>query len=379
MLDPIRQRSAALGKTTELTGRFRQLTSDLVTEVELDFFNFSACLGDRGLQPHQLCRRLVTLATEAVHISLEAQQLHFGYRPRAGQRFGHGQFARRQFVGAGSLVTADLNLLEFLIALAKLLPRDGKLRLQALQTRVIEPALLLDNLGHFLEGFGRRHEWPSHGHRLEALGTHQQREILGLILTQRRYKTGGIDTQQYVSCVHNLTFAHPDFLDHASVDGLDDLQLARRNDLALALGDLIDLRKAGPDDEHQNHQRAQTQHRPCSDRCLFEPRPVGIGRPITAVGVRCRQPLAQDPVHRRPTGPTPGICAAAGSREEGFQELAHTALPIRPCRKASTTCCLGPSATILPPSTTMMRFTSSSSDVRWVTTIMVLPMAKLAS
>jgi hypothetical protein len=72
---------------------------------------------------------------------------------------------------------------------------------------------------------------------------------LHAVFAHRGFETRRIDAQQNLAGIHHLPFLDVDFRNDAAVQALQDLDLAGRNHLALALGDLVDLGNRGPHDE----------------------------------------------------------------------------------------------------------------------------------
>jgi hypothetical protein len=68
-----------------------------------------------------------------------------------------------------------------------------------------------------------------------------------------------VDLDQQLVGLDDIALAHENLGDQPAVDALQDLHLFRRNDLALAAGDFVELRHGRPQDEqrHDNADAAQ--------------------------------------------------------------------------------------------------------------------------
>src|SRR5690606_35739658 len=131
----------------------------------------------------------------------------------------------------------------------------------------------------------------------------------------------------------------------------------RGHDLAFATHDLVDIGGGGPGDQDTHREQRHPDQQTRTARAPLAERPDGVADHVAA-------PALMLGSERTPqTG------------EEIWQHPHHPLLrapPMRPWRKASTTCALGPSATRRPWSMTIRRSTSSSKDVRCVTRMRVL-------
>lgn len=141
----------------------------------------------------------------------------------------------------------------------------------------------------------------------------------------------GFYLQEQVAGLDDLAFAHRDVLDHAAIDRLHDLQLARRAHLGLAPRDFIHLREGGPQQQHDHHHRGDSQQGARTQRLLLQARPVGVARPVEAVvALDRRQPRYQP---AKNTGAeTRGTIGEVPDTLEGalFDTSHHDPLPIRP-------------------------------------------------
>ena len=225
------------------------------------------------------------------------------------------------------------------------------------------------SLGSSFIDLGRQHERRVLGQGTQARGLGQQRKILHAVFPQRRNKARFVDPEQRLARLDRLAFAHQDFRDDAAVDRLDHLQLARGDDLADAARHLIHRREGRPQHQHQQNdadraQQIRARNGSCSSRAqsasAVQPSDSSGRGGIQRANRRSSSGRACLDQPAEPSGK-----AGNGAEQAGL----HAAFPMRPWRRASTTCALGPSATILPASITMMRSTRSSSEVRCVTTI----------
>ena len=76
-----------------------------------------------------------------------------------------------------------------------------------------------------------------------------QRARLGLLLAEAGRAHRVVETDDQVVLLDDLADLDGDLLDDAGLARLDDLRLRRRNDLAVAARDLVDLGVGGPDEE----------------------------------------------------------------------------------------------------------------------------------
>ncbi len=242
---------------------------------------------------------------------------------------------------------------------------------------------------------GRRLEGGALGERAQARRARPQRKALGSAFAHARGGPRLVDLQQQLTFLDHIAFAHQDLGDHAAVERLHDLQLTRRNHLAVALGHFLDMGQRGPDDQQDHHAErgAHDQLRTVGalarhHRVGFELEARELGRQFT-IGAAAEQAPRQrrqqlaDRLHdgdETTAEPTSGARARIGGGGSLRIRLLfhHAALAMRPLASASMMRSRGPSATTRPPSITITRVTIASIEVRCVTSTTVLSCAKLA-
>src|SRR5690606_27846782 len=111
-----------------------------------------------------------------------------------------------------------------------------------------------------------------------------------------------------------------------AIQALHHLYLARGYDLALAAYDFVDLAHCSPDDEDDDGQQGYPEQQPCASVAVLGSLPLRTARLGAAVRFAGKQ------------------------RAHAARSVARVTWP---WRRASTTCCLGPSATTWPWSTTI--------------------------
>ncbi len=142
---------------------------------------------------------------------------------------------------------------------AALLDRGAERRDARLQRRsadLLERLLLGADLGHAAVGTGRAGAAAALAFGAEPRCAGLEGAILGLDPGQSGRAFGVVEPDQQLAAPDHLAGADQDLADRRRLGGLDLLDAAGRDHLALAAGDLVDLGERGPDQEEEEADRA---------------------------------------------------------------------------------------------------------------------------
>jgi hypothetical protein len=249
--DLVGQADATLGEAVQPGHRLAEFLAGLIAKSQPDLLDLAIRFVDRRLQAADLRRCHFAFAAKARDVALEAQQFHLGDGARTDQRLGHRQFARRQFVRLGRLFVLGAHLDQFLLTLRQLLAGNRGRRFELAAPRLIQAPLLFGSARVFLEHLVRDLERDTLGQRPQTRGLGDQRRVLHAALAHRRHETRLVDAQQDLLGFDDITLVHQNLVHDTAVEALQNLQLPRRNDLALAARDFVDLADRRPHDEQR--------------------------------------------------------------------------------------------------------------------------------
>ena len=235
----------------------------------------------------ELTLELRELLAQLQHLELRAIAL-------LGQLQRHRQFLLREGQAACQGLFAGLEVVHLLTALFDLLADAVEGRLELALPRLEQRALALRNVGAVFKDVRREDDVAALRLRRQARDLAFQRHLLGAVLAQLRLEAGGVDAQQDLALLDHLALADQHVGEDAAFQVLDHLDLRRRDDLAHADRDFIDMRVRGPAAEGGDEQgddkeeQGRGQRRP-RGRCRAQ---VGQERLIVGDGFHCAAPAA---------------------------------------------------------------------------------------
>ena len=203
--------------------------------------------------------------------------------------------------------------------------RDGRIEFRLL--RLVELKLLGDDLRRLLGHLGWRHERLSVGQGLEAGRAGQEAKHLGAVFLDRRCEARLVDLDQQLAGLDDLAFTDEDLGHEATVDALQDLELAGRDDLAVAARDFIDPGDCRPEDENHEDDAQRAQQHAGTQRLLADHGEIGIGSEIDRLFVLAIGQATEHLLDLRLGAVGDGVEAGLQRRAE-ILEAAHVALPI---------------------------------------------------
>src|SRR5215831_1237129 len=344
--DLVLVRLQLFGHAGQLDPLFAQLGRRIGAEGYIALLNAVLCLRQGGLGLRQLKLAALEFGLEIVDLALLLQLVDLRHHA-----LPHGvhdvQLLLRQRQRFLEVVDLVGELLDFPVLLGCLVAQDRLLRVELIVTDLGVPPLVVGQIRRFLQKIGGKHDLvgrlPGYlGLESRYGGGPEQIALVQVVVVGLR--RGVVDADQDLVLVDDVAFLDEDSGHDAALEILDDLDLARRDDLALAARHDVEDGVVGPDEE-RNDDDADGDHQQMAEDP--EALAVGVDRVDPIVAVVCRG----------------GHCGAP---------YALTAV-MRPFMRASSTVALGPSATTLPPSMTIRRSTSESIEWRWVTSNSVLP------